>query len=182
MRSSFVRAMVFQSMVKLPLSSRWFLGSPEFLTDKFGNLSLYESEFSEVAGSGIDHLPPALDRVGLINEAQLRLGSFGEMDTNPMKDKADHTLAAQAVVIDSIYSPSSGSDSKYGREVYMVEQGGELPKKTTEELQREAEEEMARADRLAQELNKRKGHNGLQDDSGGGGGLEDEHPGGAPTR
>jgi hypothetical protein len=43
----------------------------------------------------------------------------------------------------------------------MGEQGGELPEKTTEELQREAEEEIAHAERLAQELDKRKGHNGL---------------------
>jgi hypothetical protein len=62
------------------------------------------------------------------------------MDTDPAKGRADHTLAAQAAASDPIYSPSLGSNSKYGREVYMVEQGGELPKKTTEELQREAEE------------------------------------------
>jgi hypothetical protein len=31
----------------------------------------------------------------------------------------------------------------------MVEQGGELPEKTIEELQREAEEEIAHAERLA---------------------------------
>jgi hypothetical protein len=43
----------------------------------------------------------------------------------------------------------------------MVEQGGELPEKTTKELQREAEEEIARAERLARELDKRKGHNSL---------------------
>jgi hypothetical protein len=61
----------------------------------------------------------------------------------------------------------------------MVEQGGELPEKTTEELQREAEEEIARDEQLARELDKRKGHNGLQDDSGG---SEDEHSDRAPTR
>jgi hypothetical protein len=43
----------------------------------------------------------------------------------------------------------------------MVEQGRELLGKVTEEL------------------NKRKGHNGLQDDSGG---LEDEHLDGAPYK
>jgi hypothetical protein len=42
-----------------------------------------------------------------------------------------------------------------------VEQGGELPEKTTKELQREAEEEIAHAERLAWELNKGKGHNDL---------------------
>jgi hypothetical protein len=48
-----------------------------------------------------------------------------------------------------IYSPSSESDSEYGREVYMAEQGGELPEKTAKEMQWEAEEEIARAERLA---------------------------------
>jgi hypothetical protein len=58
----------------------------------------------------------------------------------------------------------------------MVEQGGELLEKTTKENQREAEEEITCAERLARELDKRKGHNGLQDDSGG---SEDEHRDGA---
>jgi hypothetical protein len=39
----------------------------------------------------------------------------------------------------------------------MVGQGDPPPPKTTEEIQREAEEEMARAARLARELDKRKG-------------------------
>jgi hypothetical protein len=43
----------------------------------------------------------------------------------------------------------------------MVEHGGEQPEKTAEEIQREAEEQIARARRLARELDKRKGHNGL---------------------
>jgi hypothetical protein len=43
----------------------------------------------------------------------------------------------------------------------MVEQGGQLPAKTTKEIQWEAEEEIARAECLARELIKRKGHNGL---------------------
>jgi hypothetical protein len=55
-----------------------FLGSPEFLTDKFGNLSLLELKLSKVAGSGTDHLPPALVRVGIVNKVQLKheLGSL----------------------------------------------------------------------------------------------------------
>jgi hypothetical protein len=40
MRLSFARAMAFQSTTKFLPSSRWFPGSLEFLTDKFGNLSL----------------------------------------------------------------------------------------------------------------------------------------------
>jgi hypothetical protein len=104
---------------------------------------------------------------------------LGETDTDPVEDRADHTLAAQAAIAYLIYSPLSGFDSKYDREVYMVEQGGELPDKTSKELQQEAEEEIARAKQLAQELDKRKGHNGLQDDSGG---SKDDHSDGAPTR
>jgi hypothetical protein len=73
----------------------------------------------------------------------------------------------------------SESDSKYKREVYMVDGGGELPEKTIEELQREDEEEIAQAERLARELHKRKGHNGLQDDSRG---SKAERPDGSPTR
>jgi hypothetical protein len=180
-RSSFVRTMVFQSTSKFLPSSRWFLGSLEFLTDKFGNLSLQEPELSKAAGSGTDRLPPAPVRVGLINEAQLRhgLGSLGETNMDLTEDRADHTLAAQAAATDPIYSLSSESDSKYCKEVYMVEQGGELPEKTNEELQREAKEEIAYAERLARELDKRRGHNSLQDNSGG---LVDERPDGAPTR
>jgi hypothetical protein len=43
------------------------------------------------------------------------------MDMGSMEDIADHPRAAHEAIIDPIYSPSSGSDSKYGREVYMVE-------------------------------------------------------------
>jgi hypothetical protein len=59
------------------------------------------------------------------------------MDTDPTEDKADHPLAVLTAAIDGIYPPSLESDSKYGREVCMVEQGGELLEKTTEEIQRE---------------------------------------------
>jgi hypothetical protein len=121
---------------------------------------------SEVTGSVTGHLPLALDQVSLINEAQLRLMLIGETDMDLIEDKADHTLAAQAATTDPIYSPSSGFDSEYDKIVYMVEQGGELSEKTTEELQQEAEDEIARAKHLAWELDKRKGHNGLQDDLG----------------
>jgi hypothetical protein len=133
-RSSFVRTMAFQSKTKFLPGSKWFLGSLEFLTNKFGNLSLQGPKLSEVVELGTGDLPPALIRVGLINEAQLGLSSSGEMDAGSMKDIADHPLAAQAATTNPIYSPSSGSDSEYRREVYMVEQGGELLEKTTEEL------------------------------------------------
>jgi hypothetical protein len=67
-----MRTMAFQSTTKFLPGSRWFLDSLEFLTGKFGDLSLHEPEMSEVTGSGTGHLPPALVRVGLVNEAQLR--------------------------------------------------------------------------------------------------------------
>jgi hypothetical protein len=101
--------------------------SLEFLIDKFRNLSLQEPDLSKVTGLGTGRLSPAPVRVGLINEAQLELGSLGETDTNPILDRADHT----------------------------------------------------RGERLARELDKRKGHNGLQDDSRG---TEDEQSDGALTR
>jgi hypothetical protein len=181
MRSSFVRTMAFQSTIKFLPGSRWFLGSLEFLTDKFGDLSLQTLESSEIAGSSTDRLPPAPVRVGLINEAKLRhrLDSLGEMNTDPAEDKADHTLAVMAATIDPIHQPLSESNSEYGGEVYMVGQGDHVPGKTTKEIQREAKEEIAHAKRLARELDKRKGHNGLQDNSEG---LVDEHRDGAPSR
>jgi hypothetical protein len=122
-----VRTTAFQSTTKFLPSSRWFLGSLIFLTDKFGDLSLQEPKSSEVVGSGSSRLPPTLVRVGLINEEQLRLGldSLGEMDTDPSVDKADQTLAVMAAATDPIYQPSSESDSEYGEEVYMVGQGNQ---------------------------------------------------------
>jgi hypothetical protein len=48
-RPSFVRAMAYQSTTKFLPGSRWFLGSLEFITDKFGDLSLQELESCELA-------------------------------------------------------------------------------------------------------------------------------------
>jgi hypothetical protein len=48
----------------------------------------------------------------------------------------------------------------------MVGRGEEPPEKTVEEIQREAEEEIARAACLARDAKNGKRHNGLQDDSG----------------
>jgi hypothetical protein len=163
MRSSIMKTMAFQSIMKFLPGSRWFLASLEFLTNKFGDLSLQEPESSEVAGSGTDHFLLAPARVSLVNEAQLghRLGSLGEKDTDPAKDKVDHTRAVLTAATDPICPPSSESNSEYDSEVYMVEQGGELLEKTAEEIQREAKEEIVHAKRLARELDKRKVHNGL---------------------
>jgi hypothetical protein len=87
------------------------------------------------------------------------------MDVDPAGDKADHILAVSAATIDQIYQSSLESDSEGGREVYIVGNGEELPEKTTEEIQREAEEEIARVANLSRELDQardtRKKHNGL---------------------
>jgi hypothetical protein len=58
MRSSFVRAMSFQSTTKFLPSSRWVVGSVLFIADKFGDLNLQESESREVVGLGTSYLPP----------------------------------------------------------------------------------------------------------------------------
>jgi hypothetical protein len=98
---------------------------------------------------------------------------------DPSEDKANHTLAVIAATTDPICQPSSESDSENDGEVYMVGQGNQPPEKTTKEIQREAEEEIACAKHLARELDKRKGHNILQDDSDG---STDECIDGAPSR
>jgi hypothetical protein len=104
---------------------------------------------------------------------------LGKTDSDSARDKADHTLAVPAVTTDPIYQLPSEFDSEDGSEVYMVGQGDPSPAKTTEEIQWEAEEEMARAVRLARELHKRKGHNSLQDDLR----VSEDEPGdGASTR
>jgi hypothetical protein len=123
--------MVFQSTTKLLPSSRWFLGSLLFITDKFGYLSLQEPELREVIGSGTDRLSPASVRVSLINEAQLGhgLSELGRVDLDPPGDKADHTLVILAATTDPIYQSSPEIDSKGGGEVYMVGNGEELPEK-----------------------------------------------------
>jgi hypothetical protein len=112
-----MRTMAFQSTTKFLPNSRWFLGSLEFLTDKFGNPSLQESELSKAIRSGTGCLPPVPVRVGLINELQLghRLSSLWEADSDPAEDRANHSLATQAGTTDAIYSPSSEFDSEYGR-------------------------------------------------------------------
>jgi hypothetical protein len=83
------------------------------------------------------HLTPALVRVKLIIEAQFRrgLGSLGVTDLDPTDDKVDHPLAFLKATTDPIYPPSLESYSEYGREVNMVEQGGELLEKTVEDIQ-----------------------------------------------
>jgi hypothetical protein len=98
------------------------MGSLEFLTDKFGDLSLQELESSEVVGSGTNRLPLALVRVCLACEAQLRHGFDvpRKTDIDPTEDKADHNLAIPIVTSYPIYQSLMESDSECGGEVYMV--------------------------------------------------------------
>jgi hypothetical protein len=158
--------MAFQSTTKFLPGSRWILRSLQFVTNKFGDLNLWEPELSEVTGSGTGHLPPAPAQVGLINEVQLRhgLNELGKTYLDPAGDKADHILAVLAATTDPIYWSSPESDSEGGREVYMVGNREEVLEKTTEEIQQEAEEGITRAANLAREVDwagdKGKKHNG----------------------
>jgi hypothetical protein len=104
-RSSFVRAMAFQSVPKFLPGSRWFLGSLEFITDMFEDLSLQELESSKVTRSGTSYLPLDLVRVDLISETQLEhgLNALGETDPDPTQEKADHSLAISVATTDWIY-------------------------------------------------------------------------------
>jgi hypothetical protein len=81
-------------------------------------------------------------QVGLTNEAQLGHGSnkLGEAESDPLGDKADHHGNCCPPATNSIYQ--SPPESDYGREVYMVGQGEQPTEKTTEEIIREAEEEI----------------------------------------
>jgi hypothetical protein len=154
--------MAFQS-TKFLFGSRWVLGSLLFIVDKFGDLSLQEPESREVIRSDIVHHPPAPIWVSLVNKAQLRHGSdkLGTTDTDPSRDKADHNLVGSPVITDPINQSPPKSDSKGGKAVYMVGQGEELLEKTTEEITREAKEEIARAAHLAKEDEKGKRHNSV---------------------
>jgi hypothetical protein len=104
-RSSFVRAMSFQSTIKFLPGSKWVLGSLLFIPNMFGDLILQELESCKVIRSDTSCLPPAPVRVGLVSEAQLRHGSIqlGKMDSNPSGDKVDHTLAVPVATTDPIY-------------------------------------------------------------------------------
>jgi hypothetical protein len=64
--------MVYQSTTMFLLGSRWFLGSLQFITAKFGDLTLQEPEWHKIVRSGTGRLPPATVQVSLVNEEQLR--------------------------------------------------------------------------------------------------------------
>jgi hypothetical protein len=155
--------MSIQSTTNFLPRLRWVLGSLLFVPDKFGNLNLQEPESCEVTGLGIDCLPPTPVQVSLAIEAQFRneIGRLGETDSDPLGDKSDHTMAVHAAITDPIHQSSSESDSEGDREVYLVGKGDQPPKKTAEEIQREAEEEIFWAIRLAREAERGKRHNGL---------------------
>jgi hypothetical protein len=81
-RSSFERAMSYQSTTKFSPGSGFFLGSLQFIIDKFRDLTLQELESREVIGSCTDRLPPVSVWVSLINETWLRhrLSKLGKTD------------------------------------------------------------------------------------------------------
>jgi hypothetical protein len=85
--------------------SRWFLGSLQFITDKFEDLTLQEHESRRIIGSGTSHLPLAPVQFGLINEVQLGhgLNELGKTGTNPAGNKADHTPAVPVATTGPIY-------------------------------------------------------------------------------
>jgi hypothetical protein len=135
MRSSFMRAMAYQSTTKFLPGSRWFLESLQFVTDKFGDLTLQEPESREIIESGTDRLPPDPVWVRLINEAQLRhgLSELGKMDSDPKGDKANHILVVLTVATDLNYLWPPESNSMGSGEVYMVGNRKELLNKLVEE-------------------------------------------------
>jgi hypothetical protein len=73
---------------------------------------------------------------------------LGETDVDPSGNKADHILAVPAASTNTFHQLMSESDSDISGEVYMVGQGDPPLDKTVEEIEREAEEEMARVARL----------------------------------
>jgi hypothetical protein len=71
------------------------------------------------------------------------LNTLGETDSDPAPDKPNHILAISIATTYPIYQSSSECDSDSSSEVHMVGQGDPPPDNTTEEIQREAEDEMA---------------------------------------
>jgi hypothetical protein len=128
--------MAYQSRTKFLPNSRWFLGSLQFITDKFRDLTLQEPESHGIVGSVTDHLPLAPVRLGPINVAQLRQGpsELGKTGTYSAGDKVDHTLAVLVATTNPIYQSSPESDSEGGGEVYLVGNREELSDKTVKEI------------------------------------------------
>jgi hypothetical protein len=122
-----MRVMVYQSTTKFLPDSRWFLGSLQFITDKFGDLTLQEPESHGILELGTKRLRPAPVRVGLINEAQQGhgLSELGKTGSDPKWDKADQICLSP---------PESNSEGI--EEVYMVGNGEKLLNKTIEEIKR----------------------------------------------
>jgi hypothetical protein len=122
MRSSYVRAMAFQSTTKFLPGLRCVLGFLLFIADMFEVLKLQEPESHEVIRSGTDCLPPALVWVDLVSEAQPghKFIKLGKTDPDPLRDKADHTSTILAAITNLVYQSSEESDSEGNKEVYMV--------------------------------------------------------------
>jgi hypothetical protein len=120
-RFGYVRLMMFPSSNKFLPDLRWVLGSLLFITDKFRDLSLQELESPKVTGSGTNRISLIPAQVSLIIKAQLEHGSTesGEVEWDPLRDKAYHHAICQATT-NPIYQSPLESDSDCGREVYMI--------------------------------------------------------------
>jgi hypothetical protein len=101
------------------------------------------------------------------------------MDSDPTRDKTDHTLAISVATTDPIYQSSLEIDSEGGGEVYIVGNREELLDKMVKEIKWEVDKEIAHAAHLARETERGKRHNGQQDNSGA---SDDELRDGAPMR
>jgi hypothetical protein len=115
-RFIYVRSLVFKLASKFLRGLRLVFGSLLFITDKMGNLSLQEPESREIVRSNIDRLPPTLVRVSLACEAWPRHRSTRllECESDPSGDNINHHEIYCPDAVDSIYKPSSESDSDGG--------------------------------------------------------------------
>jgi hypothetical protein len=118
----------------------------------------------------IRHRPPptspGLSRPHKQGTTQTWTYRAGEDDSDPARDKANHTLAVSVATTDPIYQSSLEIDSEGGGEVYTVGNREELLDKMVEEIKWEVDKEIAHAAGLARETERGKRHNSQQDDSG----------------
>jgi hypothetical protein len=112
------------------------MGSLLFIADKFGDMNLQEPKSCKVIGLGTCHLPLAPVRVSLINEAHLRHGpvELRKIDPDPTGDNADPIQAIPIAIIDPIYQLPPGTNSEGDRQVFIVGESEQPPKKTVEEI------------------------------------------------
>jgi hypothetical protein len=68
---------------------------------------------------------------------------LGQAGSDPLGDKADHNQARSPTTTDLIYQSPPDSNFEGDREIFMAGQGEHTIEKMTEEITREAEEELA---------------------------------------